>query len=133
MAPAQRRVAELSAGANPVYTIGHSTRPIGDFVALLRQNGVGLVADVRTVPRSRTNPQYNADALAASLAEQGIGYAHLAALGGLRPKRRDVLPQTNAFWMNESFHNYADYAMTAAFRDGLLPARARRARAPHRR
>jgi uncharacterized protein (DUF488 family) len=109
--------------SDPIFTIGHSTRPIADFVALLRQNDVRLVVDVRTVPKSRTNPQYNADALAASLAEAGIGYTRIAALGGLRPKRRDVDPAANAFWQNQSFHNYADYAMTPAFRAGLAELR----------
>jgi uncharacterized protein (DUF488 family) len=103
----------------PFYTIGHATRPIGDFVALLREAGATLVADVRTVPRSRTNPQYNADALPQALAEYQIGYEHFAALGGLRGKSRDVPRDVNGFWQNDSFHNYADYAMTAGFRDGL--------------
>jgi uncharacterized protein (DUF488 family) len=111
-------------GAQPIFTIGHSTRPIGGFVDLLRQNDVRLVVDVRTVPKSRTNPQYNSDALAASLAEAGIGYTRIAALGGLRPKRRGVDADTNAFWQNQSFHNYADYAMTPAFRDALAELRA---------
>jgi len=107
-----------------VFTIGHSTRPIDVFVDLLRQNDVDCVVDIRTVPKSRTNPQYNADALATALSRAGIGYAHLAALGGLRPKRRDIAPDVNAFWDNASFHNYADYAMTPAFRSGLDALRA---------
>jgi uncharacterized protein (DUF488 family) len=110
--------------AHEILTIGHSTRPIGEFVDLLRQNDVKHVVDVRTVPRSRTNPQYNSDALAPALAAAGIDYSHIAALGGLRPKRRDVDAGTNAFWQNQSFHNYADYAMTAPFRDGLAQLRA---------
>ena len=107
-----------------IFTIGHSTRPIDAFVELLRDNGVQLVVDVRTVPKSRTNPHYNGDALAVSLATAGIGYTRIGALGGLRGKRRDVSPELNAFWENESFHNYADYAMTPAFRDGLSKLRA---------
>lgn len=110
--------------ANEIFTIGHSTRPIGEFVDLLRQNGVTHVVDVRTVPKSRTNPQYNGDALAHALAGAGIGYTRIAALGGLRPKRRDIDAHTNAFWQNQSFHNYADYAMTPPFRDGLAELRA---------
>jgi len=102
-----------------LFTIGHSTRPIDVFVDLLRRNDVGVVVDIRTVPKSRTNPQYNADALAAALSRASIGYVHIAALGGLRPKRRDIEPDVNAFWDNASFHNYADYAMTPAFRSGL--------------
>jgi uncharacterized protein (DUF488 family) len=107
-----------------VFTIGHSTRPIEAFVELLRQNAVDFVVDIRTVPKSRTNPQYNADVLASALTRAAIGYAHIAALGGLRPKRRDVAPDVNAFWDNASFHNYADYAMTQAFRSGLDALRA---------
>jgi len=75
--------------------------------------------DVRTVPRSRTNPQYNADMLPKSLAARGIGYEHIAALGGLRGRRSDVAPDVNGWWDNASFHNYADYAMGPQFRAGL--------------
>ena len=103
----------------PFFTIGHGTRSLGDFVDLLRSVEVGLVVDVRTMPRSRTNPQYNREALPQSLASFGIGYEHIAALGGLRGRARDVPPTLNAFWDNDSFHNYADYALSAAFRGGL--------------
>ena len=103
----------------PFLTIGHSTRAIGEFVALLAPNEVKRVIDVRTVPRSRTNPQYNADTLPESLARHGIGYEHIAALGGLRGRRKDVAPETNGYWENASFHNYADYAMGGEFRAGL--------------
>jgi len=105
--------------AEPFFTIGHSTRAIEEFVGLVAPNGIGIVVDVRTVPRSRTNPQYNADALPKSLAARGIGYEHIAALGGLRGKRREVSPDVNAYWENASFHNYADYAMGPEFRAGL--------------
>ena len=98
--------------ANPFFTIGHSTRPIDEFVSLLAQAEVTIVVDVRTVPRSRFNPQFNRDALLASLAARGVAYEHLAALGGLRAIQRDVARETNAFWQNASFHNYADYAMS---------------------
>ncbi len=103
----------------PFFTIGHSTRPAAEFVELLRANGVRLVADVRTVPRSRTNPQYNRDVLPATLAGSEIGYEHIAELGGLRGHRREVPPERNAFWENASFHNYADYAMGDEFGFGL--------------
>ncbi len=109
--------------AQPVYTIGHSTRSFGDFVDLLQSAGVTLVADVRTVPRSRANPQYNQDVLPEALAASRIGYEHIAALGGLRGRSRDVPADVNAFWQNESFHNYADYAMTEGFRRGLTRLR----------
>jgi uncharacterized protein (DUF488 family) len=101
------------------YTIGHSTRSLDDFVALLRSAGVTLVVDVRTVPRSRTNPQYNREALAPGLAAHQIGYEHIAELGGLRGRQCGAAPGTNAFWQNESFHNYADYAASESFRRGL--------------
>ncbi len=103
----------------PFFTIGHSTRTVPELAALLVPNGVTQLVDVRTVPRSRTNPQYNQDVLPAELAPFGIGYRHIAALGGLRGKRRDVAPEVNGYWENASFHNYADYAMTDAFRAGL--------------
>jgi uncharacterized protein (DUF488 family) len=107
----------------PLYTIGHSTRTIDEFVGLLRESDVRLVVDVRTVPRSRTNPQYNRDALPDTLAQFQIGYEHIAALGGLRGQKRDVSPEVNGFWQNASFHNYADYTLTEAFRDGLARLR----------
>ena len=108
----------------PFFTIGHSTRSVDAFVELLRQAEVELVVDVRTVPRSRTNPQYNGDILPATLSAFQIGYTHVAALGGLRGHVRDIAPSINAFWENQSFHNYADYAMTDAFRAALARLRA---------
>jgi len=108
---------------NPFFTIGHSTRPIATFVDLLKESDIRLVIDVRTVPRSRTNPQYNADVLPRSLMESQIGYEHIAALGGLRGRTSDVPPQVNGFWENQSFHNYADYAMSESFRAGLARLR----------
>jgi len=101
------------------YTIGHSTHSVDEFIGMLRAAGARFVADVRAMPRSRTNPQFNTDVLPAALAKAGIGYEHMAALGGLRPRRRDVESQVNAFWENKSFHNYADYAMGDAFHAGL--------------
>jgi len=104
---------------NPFFTIGHSTRPIEEIVALLKASDVRLVVDVRTVPRSRTNPQFNRDVLPASLAPHGVAYQHLVELGGLRGPQPDVSPDVNAFWDNASFHNYADYAMGEEFSSGL--------------
>jgi uncharacterized protein (DUF488 family) len=106
------------------YTIGHSTRSVAELVALLREAGCDLVADVRTVPRSRTNPQFNADTLPERLAEAGIEYRHLARLGGLRGRRKGAPASPNGFWENASFRNYADYAMTPEFRAGLAELRA---------
>src|SRR3569623_1173685 len=104
----------------PFFTVGHSTRTIEAFVELLAAGEVSLVADIRSVPRSRTNPQYDADRLGESLGRYRIGYTHIAELGGLRGKAKDVSPEVNAFWSNRSFHNYADYALTAPFRAGLV-------------
>ena len=109
--------------AHPYFTIGHSTRPLHQFGELLLGAGVQMVIDVRTVPRSRRNAQYNRDTLPGSLASLTIGYEHIAALGGLRGKQRDVPPTTNAFWQNQSFHNYADYAMGEEFHSGLIRLR----------
>jgi uncharacterized protein (DUF488 family) len=108
---------------NPFFTIGHSTRPLADFLALLGAAGVKAVVDVRTVPRSRRNPQYNSDQLPDALSRAGIAYAHLPELGGLRRRQKDVAAETNAFWDNASFHNYADYAMSPAFAAGLARLR----------
>jgi len=105
------------------YTIGHSTHELAHFVELLRAAGARYVADVRTLPRSRTNPQFNADVLPGALKAASIGYEHIAALGGLRSRQRHVAEDTNAFWQNASFHNYADYAMGAAFAAGLARLR----------
>jgi uncharacterized protein (DUF488 family) len=105
--------------ASPFFTIGHSTRPASEFVDLLKAAQIDLLADVRSVPRSRTNPQYNCDTLPETLAPFAIAYEHIAALGGLRARARDVSANLNAFWENQSFHNYADYALSPPFRDGL--------------
>jgi uncharacterized protein (DUF488 family) len=110
--------------ANPFFTIGHSTRPVREFVDLLKAGQIDLVVDVRTVPRSRTNPQYNCDTLPKTLAPFAIAYEHIAVLGGLRARTRDVAANLNAFWENQSFHNYADYALSPPFRHGLDRLRA---------
>jgi len=109
--------------AHPFFTIGHATRSIEEFVELLQGSSVTFVADVRTVPRSRTNPQFNRETLPLTLAADAIGYEHIASLGGLRSRRREVPTQTNAFWQNDSFHNYADHAMGPAFHEGLTHLR----------
>jgi uncharacterized protein (DUF488 family) len=107
-----------------VYTIGHSTRPIAEFIALLEQVAVNMVVDVRSIPRSRTNPQYNADALPGTLSVAGISYRHLPALGGLRHRKKGAAPSLNTFWRVAAFRNYADYAATEAFRTGMNELRA---------
>ena len=96
-----------------VYTIGHSTRPQDDFIGLLKQYGVATLADVRAIPQSRRNPQYNLDELAATLPQHGISYVHLAQLGGLRHGLDAASP--NAGWRNASFRGYADYMQTEEF------------------
>jgi uncharacterized protein (DUF488 family) len=99
-----------------IFTIGHSTRPIGEFIELLQSHGVAQILDIRTIPKSRRNPQFNTDTLAASLRDAGIGYAHLKALGGLRHARPDSI---NLGWRNASFRGYADYMQTPEFSAGL--------------
>jgi len=103
----------------PFFTIGHSNRSIEDFVALLTEPRVERIVDIRKMPRSRTNPQFNQETLPAALATCGISYEHVAALGGLRGKGERLPRDVNGFWTNESFHNYADYALTAPFRAGF--------------
>lgn len=99
---------------NPVFTVGHSTRPIEDFIALLQAHQIQLLVDVRTIPRSRHNPQFNRDSLPHSLGP--IGYLHMAELGGLRHARKD---STNTAWRNLSFRGFADYMETPEFEKGL--------------
>lgn len=103
----------------PFYTIGHSTRTINEFVSLLQTADVERVIDIRTIPKSRTNPQYNEDALPDNLAPFGIGYKLITELGGLRNKSKEVADDVNGFWNNQSFHNYADYALSDDFQSGL--------------
>jgi len=105
------------AEACKVLTIGHSTRSIDEFVSLLSAHGVTQLVDVRTVPRSRHNPQFNADVLPASLASAGIGYVHAPGLGGLRPTLAD---SPNGGWRNLSFRGYADYMQSEDFADDLF-------------
>jgi len=106
--------AHWSEGA--VFTVGHSTLPIEIFVALLHTYGIACVADIRTVPRSRHNPQFNGDALGRALKPEHIEYASLPALGGLRHARKD---SSNTGWRNTSFRGYADYMQTEGFAEGL--------------
>jgi uncharacterized protein (DUF488 family) len=109
--------------AHPFFSIGHSTRPLEQFADLLLGADVRMVIDVRTVPRSRRNAQFNRDTVVGSLLPFAIEYKHIAALGGLRGKQRHVSPSVNAFWQNTSFHNYADYAMGEEFHSGLTQLR----------
>jgi len=99
-----------------ILTIGHSTRPIEEFIALLAAHGVVSLVDIRTVPRSRYNPQFDRAALPASLAAAGIRYSHAPALGGLRHASPDSV---NTGWRNASFRGYADYMQTGPFTEAL--------------
>ena len=99
-----------------VSTIGHSTRPIEEFVRMLVAHGIRQVVDVRTIPRSKRNPQFNRENLPASLEPVHIGYRHMPGLGGLRHPRKD---STNTGWRNASFRGYADYMQTPEFDENL--------------
>jgi uncharacterized protein (DUF488 family) len=102
-----------------IFTIGHSTRPIPEFIELLQSDGVVQLIDVRTIPKSRHNPQFNSDALAASLRTAHIRYVHMRELGGLRHARKDSI---NLGWRNASFRGYADYMQTDEFEAALARA-----------
>ena len=95
-----------------MWTVGHSTHPLEAFVALVRAHGVSAIADVRKIPRSRRNPQFNIDTLPASLAAAGLAYVARPGLGGLRRERTDSI---NLGWKNPSFRAYADYMQTEEF------------------
>jgi hypothetical protein len=110
---------KTSAGARALYTIGHSSRPLAELIEALRAVRVARLVDIRSFPRSRTNPQFNADVLPQALRGAGITYVHLAALGGRRSKSKCAVEDGNAGWQRQPFHNYADYAETAPFREGL--------------
>jgi len=99
-----------------IFTVGHSTRTVKEFIALLLAHDVQQLIDVRTIPRSRHNPQFNRDRLPRSLQKVGIDYQHMAALGGLRHARRDSI---NAGWRNASFRGFADYMQTPEFQKAL--------------
>ena len=99
-----------------IWTVGHSTRGIEELIGVLRHYGIEAVVDVRTVPRSRTNPQFNREELELVLPEAGIDYIHAKDLGGLRKPLKD---STNLGWENESFRGFADYMQTGGFAQAL--------------
>jgi uncharacterized protein (DUF488 family) len=111
-----------------IYTIGHSTRTHDELIALLRHYGVATLADIRTMPRSRRNPQFNTEVLAEALPEAGLAYMHIAKLGGLRKGLGEASP--NKGWRNLSFRGYADYMQTSEFAEGLEELRALTATGP---
>lgn len=96
-------------------TVGHSNRPVEELIEMLREARVSLLVDVRSFPRSRTNPAFNIDSFPNALAAVQIGYRNCPALGGRRPKQPSVNDSVNALWRIRSFHNYADYALSDAF------------------
>lgn len=108
-----------------LYSVGHSNRRIEDFLAVLQDAGIERVVDVRTFPRSRTNPQFNVEDLPASLAGEGIYYEYLPDLGGRRRKSKDIPPEVNGYWKVSSFHNYADHAMSESFQSSFRQLLAR--------
>lgn len=112
----RERGERLTAEIRPIYTIGHSTRSLEELLALLTQNGVSRLVDIRTVPRSRRHPHFNREVLARTLPEFGLGYEHLAELGGLRRPRAD---SPNTAWRNTSFRGYADYLGSQVFECAL--------------
>ncbi len=99
-----------------IYTVGHSNHPIEKFIGMLTAHDIELVADVRTIPRSRHNPQYNSDSLPASLEQHSVAYRHMPALGGLRHAKKD---SQNNGWQNDSFRGFADYMQKEEFEKGL--------------
>src|SRR5271157_5271248 len=99
-----------------IFTIGHSTKPISEFIELLKSYEIKKVVDIRTIPKSRHNPQFNGDELGKSLNEAGTGYLQLKGLGGLRHPRKD---SPNTAWRNASFRGFADYMQTEEFEESL--------------
>lgn len=112
--PARRKNARPT-----IFTIGHSTRPLDEFIALLKAHGVQRVIDIRSIPRSRHNPQFNRETLGPALRKAKIAYTHLKKLGGLRHAKAD---SKNVGWHNASFRGFADYMQTAEFEEGLARA-----------
>lgn len=104
---------------SPFFTIGHSTRSLPEFTELLQESAIEIVVDVRSIPKSRTNPQFNLDTLPGSLSANEIGYMHIAALGGRRGKRKTDEPSPNTYWTHPAFRNYADYALGELFDAGF--------------
>lgn len=112
-------IVKVTDARRPFFTIGHSTRSVDEIAALLQEVGADTIVDVRKMPRSRANPQFNIDLLPGALSRRQIGYRHIATLGGLRGREPTLSVSPNTFWQNKSFRNYADYAMTPPFQAGL--------------
>jgi uncharacterized protein (DUF488 family) len=125
--PAAKRQIARNAGPEPeqesdqkpsltIFTVGHSTHSLQEFVDMLKAHGIAQLVDVRTIPKSRRVPQFNSESLAAALPKLGIDYVHLKSLGGLRHAKKDSV---NTGWRNASFRGYADYMGTDEFRQGI--------------
>jgi uncharacterized protein (DUF488 family) len=113
-----KKAARPGVQVTTLYSIGHSNRSLGDFLALLTGNSIEALADIRQFTRSRANPQFNAETFATALADNGIAYEHIAPLGGRRSSRLADSP--NGLWEHPAFRSYADYALTEAFESGLV-------------
>jgi uncharacterized protein (DUF488 family) len=116
---AEEGVSRTARSLRPLYTIGHSTRPVSEFLEVLRAARVSRVVDIRRIPWSRANPQFDAGVLPVTLARAGLEYVHLLALGGLRSKGERETGGRNGGWAHPRFRNYADYARTPAFQRAL--------------
>ncbi|MGM8885489.1 DUF488 domain-containing protein [Psychrobacter sp. 1U2] len=101
------------------YTIGHSTRSLDELIDMLQAADIELLVDVRSFPRSSTNPHFNIDTLPQALSQVGISYQHCIDLGGRRPKQKQVDEDINNLWRVQAFHNYADYALSDTFQAAL--------------
>src|SRR6185369_14353784 len=106
----------MNRSAPVIFTVGHSTRSFEELLAILRAHGVKRLIDVRTIPRSRHNPQFNRETFSKALHNRGFSYRHMKALGGLRRARPD---STNTGWRNASFRGFADYMQTSSFKEAL--------------
>jgi uncharacterized protein (DUF488 family) len=113
----------LGAPEPAIYTIGHSTRTVEAFVELLADAAVETLADIRKLPGSRAHPQFSGESLVRELERAGMAYVYLAGLGGRRGRSRAIPPDVNGYWTNQSFHNYADYALTGEFQAALAELR----------
>src|SRR5690606_12153957 len=104
---------------NNVFTIGHSTRTLDVFIALLREHDIHILVDVRAYPGSRRHPHFNKDSLQRTIPQAGMRYEHVLALGGRRRKSKDAAPSPNIYWEHAAFRAYADYALGDEFHEGL--------------
>ena len=119
LVPEWGRILQRQSAPPTIYTIGHSTRPAAELLDILRAFSVQCLVDIRSIPRSRAHPQFNFDVMPEALKQVGMTYVHLAALGGRRPRSKGFNEAANGGWKSRPFHNFADYAETELFREGL--------------